>query len=233
MAFLSMKRILISLCLIFISVELSAQKHASFIGINAGTSIPVGKFSSIDLSSGGFAQPGLNVSVEGAWFFKPWLGAGGYAGIDLLPVDVASLGVEKAKSDPYITGTIVRSDPYFTASFYAGAYFKIPLKGQLSLTAKALGGYVFAQTPYQLYKIDYYLIGRTYAEVTPAYDYAGSFLAGAGLRYDFNDYLGVAINSEFTYNTCEFEFYKPDGSTRIDKKIITYVNLAAGLVIKL
>jgi hypothetical protein len=233
MAFLGMNRILISLCLIFISVELSAQQHSSFIGINAGTAFPVGKFNKTDLSEGGFTQPGLNVSFEGAWFFKPWLGVGGNAGIDLFPVDVASLGAEKAKSDPYITGAIVRSDPYFTASFYAGAYFKIPLKGQLSFTAKALGGLIFAQTPYQLYKIDYYLIGRTYAEVTPAYDYAGSFQAGAGLRYDFNDYLGVAINSEFSYNTCEFEFYKPDGSARIDKKVITYVNLAAGLVIKL
>jgi hypothetical protein len=233
MAILTMQRIIALIILVFISVESIGQEHPSFVGISAGASFPVGKFSRNDLDDGCFALPGLAVSAEGAWFFKPWIGAGGYAGIDLFPVDVVALAEEKTKSDPYINSTVVRSDPFFTTSLYGGFFFRVPLKGALSFTGKALGGVFYAQTPYQLYKISYYLIGRTYTEKTSAYDFSPSFLAGAGFRYDFNDYLGLEINSDFTYNKCGFEFYKPDGTISTDQKLISSVTITAGLVIKL
>jgi hypothetical protein len=228
-----MKRLLLSLFFLCLFNNIIAQHNPSFIGLQAGTSLPVGKFHSKKLPDGGFAQAGLSVSLEGAWFFKPWMGLGGNAGLNLHPVDVTSLGYEKTLSDPFINNVTVRSEPYFSTSVYAGLYFDIPLVQKLSLTAKALGGIIYAQTPYQLYKIDYYMIGINWSEVTSAGDYEGSFLAGAGFRYDLNDYIGLALNSEFTFNQCEFDFMTLDGSIRTDQKVISFVNVTAGIVIKI
>jgi hypothetical protein len=228
-----MKRSLIFLFLIFITFFLHAQEKPSFISINAGTSIPVGGFSSKELPDGGFAQAGLSVTVDGAWFIKSWLGIGGNTGLSLNPVDVVTLGYEKALSDPFIDEAFIRSDPYAVTSLYAGLYFHIPVMQRFSVTAKALGGMIYARTPYQLYKADYYMIGYQWFEVTSSGDYEASFLAGAGFRYDLKNCLGLTLNSDFTYNQCDFDFTTPDGSTRTDQKVISIVNVSLGLVIRL
>ena len=228
-----MKKVIISILLIIIALNLNAQEKRSFVSLNAGTSVPVGKFQTKELPEGGFAQPGFTVSLEGAWFFKSWLGVGGSTGMNLHPVDVVSLKDEKLKNDPSLNSLIIRSEPYFSLSFYGGMYFLVPLKEKLSLTGKALGGLFYAQTPYQLYKAEYFMIGKNWYDITSAGDYEGSFLAGAGLRYDLNDYLGFAFNSEFTYNACEFDFLKLDGSTRTEYKTFTFVNIGLGVVWRL
>jgi hypothetical protein len=76
------------------------------------------------------------------------------------------------------------------------------------------------------------MIGKNWYEVTSAGDYEGSFLAGAGLRYDLNDCIGIVLNSDFTYNVMDFNFLLSDGSIRTDEKVVAFVNLAAGIVIK-
>jgi hypothetical protein len=228
-----MIRTFICLAIILIAINLSAQEKPSFISINAGTSIPVGGFSSKELPDGSFAQAGLSVTLDGAWFFKPWLGMGGNAGLYMNPVDVVTLGYEKALSDPFINEAYIRSDPYAVTSLYAGVYFQFPVVQRLSVTAKALGGMIYARTPYQLYKADYYMIGYQWFEVTSSGDYEGSFLVGAGFRYDLKNCLGITLNSDFTYNQCDFDFVMPDGSTRTDQKVISIVNVSLGLLIRL
>ena len=71
-----MKSSLFSIILFASALALTAQQKPSFIGIQAGTSIPVGKFHGTELNEEGFAQAGFNASLEGAWFFKPWIGLG-------------------------------------------------------------------------------------------------------------------------------------------------------------
>ncbi|NTV83422.1 MAG: hypothetical protein HGA23_03850, partial [Bacteroidales bacterium] len=159
--------------------------------------------------------------------------AGGSAGIYLHPVDVATLEQEKLASDPFLTELGIRSDPYTTVSLYAGLFFQVPLFKNLSFTAKAMGGMIYARTPYQLYKAEYQMIGKNWYEKTAAGDYEGSFLAGAGFRYDLNDWLGFAMNTEFTYNQCEFDFSLPGGSVRTDHIDVSFVNLALGIIFKL
>jgi hypothetical protein len=228
-----MKKILV--CILFVGLALvsAAQDKPTFVSLNAGIPIPVGDFHSKELPDGGFALAGFSSSLEGAWFFKPWLGIGGNAGFNLSPVDVETLGYEKALDDPFIDEAFVRSDPYFISSFYAGLFFNVPLVQKLSFTGKATGGLIYAATPYQLYKADYYLIGMKWFEVTSAEDFEASFLVGAGLRYDLNNCLGFALNSDFTYNNCEFDFVTANNEIRTDQKVISFINVSLGLVIKL
>jgi hypothetical protein len=228
-----MKRYLLILLFIPYVFTLSAQEKPSFVSLQAGASFPVGKFYSKSLPDGGFAQTGFSTSLEGAWFFTSWLGVGASAGIHLHPVDIIALRSEKLSDDPFLVDLSIRSDPYRSFTLYAGAFFQFPVAKKLSITAKALGGAIYAETPYQLYKADYYLLDENWFEVTAAGDYKASFLTGAGLKYDLNGCLALALNTEFTYNSMEFQFYRPDGSIRTDKKVFAFVNTIAGVVIKI
>jgi hypothetical protein len=228
-----MKSNIFILLIILISIRVIGQDKPSFIGLQAGLSIPVGGFHSKELPDGGFAELGFSASVSGAWFFKKWIGVGGEAAYQIHPVDAATLGIEKLQSDPFLNEVTVRSESHMSGGLYAGLFFQIPLANRLSLTAKALGGMIYGRTPYQLYKANYYLIGERWFEVTSAGDYEGSFLAGAGLRYDLKNCIGFVLNSAFSYHMMDFTFITGSETTRTDNKVLSFINLNAGIVIKL
>jgi hypothetical protein len=128
---------------------------------------------------------------------------------------------------------VIRSEPYTSLGMYTGLFFRMPVIDKISVTFKALGGMLYARTPYQLNKAEYFQIGKNWYEKTPAGDYEFSWLGGAGLRYDLNDCLGFSINSEFSYNQCEFDFIIPGGSIRTDQIVISFVNISGGVVFRL
>jgi hypothetical protein len=228
-----MKRIAIALFLLAIVRTAHSQERASFIGLQAGPSIPLGKYHEKELPDGSFTTTGFSTTLEGAWFFLPWLGVGGQAGVSGHPVDVRTLGYEKVQSDPFLDDVYIRSDPYMNYTLYAGAYFEVPLVKRLSFTGKALGGMLLSKTPYQLYKAEYYLIGERWFEITSSGDYEASFLAGAGLKYLLKNCIGFTLNGEFTYNQADFDFETSDGTIRTDVKVISYLNVNVGFIIVL
>ena len=228
-----MKRSYIAILIIPMTLALSAQQKPSYIGMQAGPSFPVGKFQLKELPDGSFAQTGISTSLEGAWFFKSWLGAGGSAGVHVHLVDVGVLGYEKVLADPFMNDVYIRSDPYRSYTLYAGLFFQFPLVQRLSFSGKALGGMMYTQSPYQLYKAEYEMIGEKWYEITSAGDFDGSFLAGAGLKYELKNCIGFSLNSEFTYNVMDFDFETSDGSIRTDKRVVSFVNLVAGIFIKI
>jgi hypothetical protein len=228
-----MKKLIATLLFLMLAISMTAQQKPSFVSLQAGPSFPVAKFHGKELPDGSFALTGLSASVEGAWFFKSWLGVGASAGMNLHPVDVGYLGYEKIQDDPFIKDLTIRSDPYLSFSLYSGLFFQFPLVERLSVTAKMMGGIIYAQTPYQLYKVEYEMIGDVWNEITSAGDFEGSFLAGAGLRYDLNDCIGFSLQTDYTYNVMEFNFKLSNGTTRTDEMVMSFVNLKAGIVIKI
>jgi hypothetical protein len=228
-----MKKTLLFLTCSFFAMMVSAQQTPSFFSLNTGPSFPVGGYHSKELPDGGFALTGLNTTLEGAWFFLPWLGAGASASVALHPVDAGPLGDEKLKANPFFTSLVIRSDPYRMFSLNAGAFFQFPLVQRLSATAKVTGGIIYAQTPYQLYKAEYYLIGKNWYEVTSAGDYEATFLAGIGIRYDLNDCIGFSLQSDFTYNNMDFEFLLSDETIRTDQKVMSAINVTGGILFKI
>jgi hypothetical protein len=228
-----MKKQLYLLLITALPLVLPAQDSQGFISLQAGPSIPVGGFHSKELPDGGFALAGINLGLEGAWYFKDWIGVGGSACMNLHTVDAEALGNAKMAGNEFLTSLIIRSDPYFSVALYAGLFFKFPVAPKLFVTAKATGGYIYAQTPYQLYKAEYYMLGKNWYEVTPAGDYDASFLTGAGLRYDLNDYLGFLLQGDFTYNVMDFTFLTSGGGERTDQKVMSFVNVTAGVVLKI
>lgn len=208
------------------------QEKTSFVGINAGVSIPYGKFRSTDLEDGSFALTGMNVNMEGAWYFLPKLGVGASVGFNLNPVDVSSLGWEKVINDPFLNDLTIRSDPYLTVTAMAGLYTKLPIYKTLYFSGKLLGGLLYGRTPYQLYKPEYFLAGPDYYEITSAQDWKFSWQAGAGLIYDVSPCIGLILEGVIMYDKLSFNFRTANG-TRTDVHTISLINTTLGVRIKL
>lgn len=206
------------------------QDNPSFVGLNAGFSIPFGNFRSTDLEDGSFALTGMNVNAEGAWFFNPKLGVGASAGFNLNPVYVSVLGWEKVQNDPFLQDLTIRSDPYLTVTAMAGLYTKLPVWRKFFFRGKVLGGLLYGQTPYQLYKPEYFIQGPDYFEITSAQDWKFSWQAGAGIQYDISPYVAVILEAVIMYDQLSFDFNTANG-IRTDVHTISLVNTTLGFQI--
>jgi hypothetical protein len=227
-----MKSILIAILFSFNILLVFSQGKSSFVALRSGVSCPLGAYYSADLQEGSFAMAGFNVTLEGAWFFKRWLGVGASAGLNLHPIDAGALATATLASDASMANLSVRSDPFRVLTFMAGPFARFDLRKNFSLTGKLLGGILQASTPYQLYKAEYFMIGRYWYEITRSKDWEVSFLTVIGVRYDVSDCIGIIFDTDFTYNQCEFVFITYNGS-RTEYKKIVFLNTTLGIIIDL
>jgi len=216
--------------LLFLSAN--AQDKPSFIGLRTGVSIPFGKYAAKDLDEGSFAQAGFNISIDGAWFFKPKFGVGGGVGLNLLPVDVASLGRARVDKDPFLSSVVIRSEPWKIIIAMIGPYFQFPISSKFSFSAKLLGGLLYGKTPYQLYKPDYYLLPDDWADITPASDMKFSWQTGLGLVYKLNYCIALTWDADICYDKLTFGFNSSSGYYT-DERTIAIINTMLGLRINL
>lgn len=208
------------------------QDNTSFFGIRSGVSVPFGDFAKKSLDGGSFAQTGFMVAGEAAYFFKPHIGLGVSVDAHFHPVDVGLLGWEMVQNDPFLEDVYIRSDSYLTIASMIGPCLQYPLGKNLSLTAKIMLGLLYGQTPYQLYKPEYFGVEVPYYEVTSSIDYKFSWLAGAGLRYDVSPCFALVFDSEVMYDTFKFKFQTLTG-TRIDETVFSIINLSMGIRLNL
>lgn len=220
------------LILILFSATANAQNKGSFIGIKGGASFPVGQYASTDLDKGCFTKTGFNAGIEGAWYFKPYLGVGGQFGYNLHTVDVGLLGYEKVKADQFLEDLTIRSDPYQIITGSVGLFSKWDFWKFLSLHGKMLGGMMWAKTPYQLYKPTYFQTGPEYYEITSSRDRNFMIEGGLGLQVNLSSCIGLRIEGEYVYSKMVFGFRTALG-TRYDERVISFVNNSLALIIKL
>lgn len=219
---------------IFIILFLTAhtQDKPSFVGLRTGISIPYGNYASKNLDDGSFTQAGFNVAIDGAWFFKPKFGVGGSVGLNLLPVDVASLGRARVDKDPFLNSVVIRSEPWKIITAMFGPYFQLPLSSRFSVSAKLLGGMLHGKTPYQLYKPDYYLLPDNWAEITPAKDWKFSWQTGIGIVYKLSTCIDLALDADLFYDKLAFGFNSSTGYYT-DERTIAMINTTLGFRINL
>ncbi len=224
-----MRYIIVGVIIIFISNSVNAQEKNYYIGLNSGLSIPIGQYKAKDLESGCFTQTGFTVGVEGAWYFINNLGVGGQFGFNLHPVDVGVLGYEKVINDPFLLDLIIRSDPYQIITGAIGLFYKWNFDKRLSLHGKILGGMMWAKTPYQLYKPEYFMVGPEYFEITSSKDNNLMGIAGAGIQVDISQCIALRVNGEFQYSKMVFGFQSAS-STRYDHRTISFITTSLMLI---
>jgi hypothetical protein len=213
---------------IFVSILVRAQDFPSFVSIRSGVSIPVGDYAFKELEGGSYAQPGFNVTLGGAWFFKPKFGVEAIASMNLHPVDVASLGRSKVDADPFLLDVTIRSDPYLIITSMIGPAVQLPLGGRFSIKGKFLGGLLYGKTPYQLYKPEYFGVNAPWSEITSSQDWKLSWQAGIGLAY-YLSCVGFVFDTEIIHDQLEFMFNTAGGGVRIDYKTISIINATLGI----
>jgi opacity protein-like surface antigen len=217
---------------IMIALFVQARDKQSFVGLRSGISIPIGGYAAKELDGGSFTQAGFNVTIDGAWFFKPKFGIGGSVGLNLHPVDVVALSGERINSDPFLNNVVIRSEPYKIITAMGGVYFQLPFGNGFSFSAKLLGGLLYGKTPYQLYKPDYYLLPNNWAEITSAQDWKFSWQTGFGLRYNLSSCIDLIFDTGLFYDQLAFNFNTFSG-LRTDTKTIAFINTTVGFRINL
>lgn len=224
-----MRYIIIGVIIILLSNSLNAQDNSYYIGLKGGLSIPIGQYSAKNLQNGCFTQTGFNAGVEGAWYFKHNLGVGGQFGFNLHPVDVGVLGYEKVIIDPFLLNLFIRSDPYQIITGTIGLFYRRNFFKQWSFHSKLLGGMMWAKTPYQLYKPEYFMLGPGYFEVTSSKDNNLMGIFGAGIQVDISPCIAVRAEGEFQYSQMIFGF-KTSSGTRYDYRTISFINTSLVLI---
>lgn len=106
--------------------EFDKTYKPSFLGLYLGLNLPLTDYRLPKLGKLSL-KAGANAGLEGAYFFNPFVGAGGIISFSRMQVRFNDTESEK---------------PLNIASFYIGPYFSFPLSSEILLGTKALVGYV-------------------------------------------------------------------------------------------
>ena len=218
------------LCTPFI---VQSQEHSSFIGYRMGPSIPLGRYYMNDPEVGSYANPGMSFSLEGAWFFKPYLGVGAEISENLHPLDSYNLAYGKVIADPSLESLSLQSEPYEVRTYMAGLYFRWPIyKEKLFVQVKGLGGMIWMRAPDQLYAGTFFMGLKHSWCITSARDKKFGFLAGTGIEYYLFDRVGLILNAEYTKANMQFTYFTADDSY-VKTHYVSYLNVVLGININL
>jgi hypothetical protein len=223
--------VLLSFLLLAQSFNIFAQEEARF-GLRSGVSIPLFGYRAQNLDDGSFAQTGFLVSGEGVYFFTKHLGAGLTGSLALHPVDVIALARARVKTFPFLSDLTIRSEPYTIITMMPAFFYKYDLTKKWSLRAILAAGLIYAKTPYQLYKPDYYLLPDTWEEKTSAQDWKFSWQPGLAINYQLSPCVNLVLNTGFMVRHMEFNFSTAEG-IRTDKTEMSTIDLTLGFDIKL
>ena len=213
------------------SASIYSQPGNSFVAIRTGLSLPMGNYSSNTLPDGSYTTAGLNLGASGAWYFSDHFGIAGYFGYDIHPVNTGALADDKIAQDPFIDSLVIRSEPFRLYTLAAGVSYHKSFSQDFSLSPKILAGIQYGITPYQLYKAEYFMIGKNWYEITSAKDAGFTAIAGIDADYEFNPYIGLFADLSISYSHLEFGFSKSDGTVRIENKDVVLFIAAAGIKI--
>jgi len=89
---------------------------------------------------------------------------------------------------------------------------------------------MWAKTPYQLYKPEYFMVGPEYFEITSSKDRNFAGIIGAGLQVDVSSCIAFRAEGEFQYSTMVFGF-NTASETRYEHRTISYINTNLALII--
>lgn len=218
------------LVFVFLSGSVLSQNKNSFFSVGAGVSIPVGTYGGNTYKESCFATTGINLNIEGAWYFLPYLGVGAQLGYNLHPVDVQALGYARVQNDPFLQDVTTRSEPYQMITAGIGPYTSWNIWKDLSIHGKVLAGMIFGKSPYQVFEPEYFIVGPRYEIITSAQDYGFIVIPGLGFQYNVSPYIGLKVDSEFYYRELIYGF-NTGNDVRYDYRTTSFINVTLGLVV--
>ncbi|MDB5273979.1 MAG: hypothetical protein JWO58_2346 [Chitinophagaceae bacterium] len=202
-----MKKSFLILSFLLISIQQTnaqviADEKRHFASLNLSVANPLGNYGGVSSNNNnaGFANTGINFSVEGAFFFKPYIGVG--ANIGAIANKVNTSAFEEHFSNELknsgIYGTYSGKVGGWVSTYYmVGPYVSLPLKN-LTFDLKILGGLMTTIAP----SIDMTInpLGSSNAiheQSDPAVGSSFGYNLGLGMRYHFNRQWALRVNADY------------------------------------
>ena len=231
----------------------------SFISLNVGCAFPAGRYSQktiygnygnpyllnapklpltgdSDYVVAGFANPGISISANGAWYFIKFLGIGLRVSVsqNFLAINKLNNAYNEAyniSEDNVYDFNFSTNDYYYSAYLAPGIYFSIPIiDNMLFFSLEAGFGPFYAHFPE--FTCDYTLNDLSFKEHSqPASEWDFSYYLALGAKYKQPEGR-FGFNFELSYN--EFSPEYTITTTRGTKTVPTFyrnINLSAGVVL--
>lgn len=217
------------LLLAFIVPGLNAQENRLFVSIKSGITLPMGSFAATDYEKGGYALTGFDISTAGGWFIKPNLAITVAFSQQFYRFYKNAYLVDFVNNDAFVSHIEMKTDMYEVRTYMAGIAYCHHFNDKFSVSGKAMGGLLWAQTPDQFFGADYYIIGSLYFRRTPAQSTSPAGLAGIDFAYKLFDHVEFRGTADFSYSKASFTFVKNDGTSYTKSYSMPLVTAGAGL----
>jgi hypothetical protein len=219
------------LFILLLSISAFSQSDKFYIDISSGLALPMGKYSSQDLTEGSFTEPGGSLLINFNWLAKPPFGLRVLISGVMNPVDVASLGWVRVAADPFLSDVSIRSDPYVALNAMGGVFYEKEIIRKINIQAGINAGVMEVKSPYQLHKPKYFLFGPEYFEITTASDYAFAYQFSLDFEYKIRDSWSLIIHSSYNNAVAEFTYWTAN-EIRVHRKPINYLLANFGFRLK-
>jgi hypothetical protein len=224
--------LLAAVILFFSSNIMQAQyyvyKGPSYVAINGGYSLPNSNFGKMkdNLNYGTFVKPGMNLGVEGAYFYSENIGFGMLVNVHYHAIDLEQ--IEQEYLSFYTDYSQAKADvkPFVTIAPMMGFFADLPVSDQFSITFKLLSGFYIARKPEGKVVLSG-PVPNTYDE---KFAIATNFAIynSAGIRYSPLYHWSLHLNAEFVSSTFNFEF-ENEGKDVIQKQLVRSILFTAAI----
>ena len=199
------------------------SKSQSFIGVTGGYANALGNFtkSNYDDPKSGYANSsGMNIGIEGAYFFHRNIGIGGIISNTTFNVrgkQALADGYKEAFDVDYTT--VSENGNYSTLNFLIGPYFSFPIK-KFTFDVRVIGGLTHAKTPQFRVDIEDQSDATFYQNSSTANTFG--FQGGAGIRYSILKNLSIKLNADFFYSKPNFNITNVNRADNAGRLITSY-----------
>lgn len=180
--------------------------NPSFLDFRAGAADLTGD---VDDREGRFTVGGgWTAGIEGAWFFKPWLGVGGEWSVGSFPIDNSGFVIEDPEIDEIVSD--IYTQPLGAESYYAGPFVNLALGNRWSLGGKLTAGVSLPATGKITAAIEPDFQEQVGGPELPLYQYEGQstfgWAVGGAIRWMAGERIGIRAFVEWNSSHPNYEF---------------------------
>jgi opacity protein-like surface antigen len=194
----------------------------------------MGNFTKADYENdkSGFANSsGMNMGIEGAYFFHKNIGIGGmFSNTSFYTKGKQALADGYKDAFDVDSTTVTDKGKYSTYNFLIGPYFSFPMK-KFTFDVRVIGGLISAETPEFKVELEDQANATFYQNSSKAN--AFGFQAGAGVRYSIITNLCVKLNVDYFYSKPDFKITNENRQNNAGRLITEYKQPISGVLLNL
>jgi hypothetical protein len=220
-----------------LNTTMSGGNDSKFsIGVSVGAAIPMGAYGSKNTDTttavrmdsthrqNGYASTGFHFDVTAGYLFSSNIGAMVLIGGNMNSFDASTYQtVNDVKSSGGVTVTY-SAKSYYVGQYLVGPFVSLPAGDKLKIDIRVLFGLVTANTPTETETESAGSASQTYTSSGNGGSGFG-YHFGAGIKYNFNDKMGLTFNLAYTGASISYTGYTETGSGSLGNSTFTNTTL--------